>query len=216
MEQSSKNLEDMQTENIKGYLNLSVEVLDYDLGAEQFRCFVLFYNRCSRGTNPTVWGTKLNMAHALGVSRPTVYRAFRQAVAQGFLRRKPFMVRVSPTVVHAEEPLTCPLASTDTNWVRFPREWIYPELMPELTNAHDFRLLLEYVRHPDWYRTNKQLAEACHMKERQVQISRQRLVAAGLLKPHPIRLNGVRRYVAEARTQSDMLTDVNKEIGTTA
>ena len=104
-----------------------------------------------------------NAAQALGLGSCTIKRHKAQLVNMGWLKLK-FPGGYKAKRTQQGEP-----------FVRVPREWVNDLDL----SAYDFRLLIEYVRHPDWRCAAWYLAAACGMSAQQVGHSRRHLLELG-------------------------------------
>lgn len=148
-----------------GDVFVTEEELDRDFSPPMFRYWLHILN-LSDGTGIFCGGDGA-AANVFGFKRQTILAYRKRLIELGLLLPGRFEYQGSPYKIaqwRSPERRRRPL-------LYLPRSMIYA---PDLS-AHDLRLLLEHLRHPDWDQTDKALAAACKMSPRQVRYSRKRL-----------------------------------------
>jgi hypothetical protein len=90
--------------------------------------------------------------------------------------------------------------------VRLPRAWLFPS--ESGLDAYSLRLLLEYVRHADWFMGNAQLARATRMSPTKIKAARKALLENGFLMPGR-RRGAITRYQVDPRSSDDISSGKN-------
>jgi hypothetical protein len=127
-------------------------------------------------TSGNFFGGDQRAAAAFGLSRRAILAYRKRLVDLGLLLPGRFPREDGRPTVY-KVAAWHPVEQRRKPFLHLPRSMIYALDL----SACELRLLVEYLRHPDWDQTDKALAAVCKMSPRQVRYSRTRLRELGYL-----------------------------------